>query len=222
MKISLTGKLDQFVRRKVRDGSYESANEVVCDGLHVLEQRDRIVAGTTSYLSSGSGDIESLILVVMMQATKDADEDIRMIMEEVKSVIAAKRKLRQLVCKVRRDISDNRGGERAKRQLKFYSNGMTSELAYHRVPLAVPDCASPGGVKFVSTDLHKGTIDDVAQLESILEDLQAKLDGMNEMSEMTSLRLQIMMDRRSKFLSTLSNIMKKISETQDTLVQNLK
>jgi len=49
-----------------------------------------------------------------------------------------------------------------------------------------------------------------------------KLDGMNEMSEMTSLRLQMTMDRRNKFISTLSNIMKKISTTQDMLVQNLK
>ncbi len=46
--------------------------------------------------------------------------------------------------------------------------------------------------------------------------------SMNEMSEMTSLRLQMAMDRRSKLVSTLSNVMKKISETQDTLVQNLK
>jgi len=49
-----------------------------------------------------------------------------------------------------------------------------------------------------------------------------KLDSMNEMSEMTSLRLQMTMDRRSKFISTLSNIMKKISTTQETLTQNLK
>jgi len=49
-----------------------------------------------------------------------------------------------------------------------------------------------------------------------------KLSGMNEMSEMTSLRLQMTMDRRSKFISTLSNLMKKISTTQDTIVQNLK
>ncbi len=52
--------------------------------------------------------------------------------------------------------------------------------------------------------------------------LKGKLNGMNEMSEMTSLRLQMTMDRRSKFISTLSNMMKKISTTQDTLVQNIK
>jgi hypothetical protein len=45
---------------------------------------------------------------------------------------------------------------------------------------------------------------------------------MSEMSEMTSLRLQMTMDRRSRFIETLSNIMKKISETNDTQVQNLK
>lgn len=49
-----------------------------------------------------------------------------------------------------------------------------------------------------------------------------RLDGMNEMSEMTSLRLQMTMDRRSKFINTLSQMMKKISTTQDTLVQNMK
>jgi hypothetical protein len=49
-----------------------------------------------------------------------------------------------------------------------------------------------------------------------------KLDSMNEMSEMTSLRLQMTMERRSKFIQTLSNIMLKISSTQDSIVQNLK
>ena len=63
---------------------------------------------------------------------------------------------------------------------------------------------------------------EVARILSDPDELKGKLDGMNEMSEMTSLRLQMTMDRRSKFISTLSNIMKKISTTQDTLVQNLK
>jgi len=49
-----------------------------------------------------------------------------------------------------------------------------------------------------------------------------KLEGMGELSEMTSLRLQMTMDRRSKFISTLSQIMKKVSSTQDMLVQNIK
>ena len=62
----------------------------------------------------------------------------------------------------------------------------------------------------------------VTQLKPMSDDLKVKLDGMNEMSEMTSLRLQMTMDRRSKFIETLSNIMKKVGTTMDTITQNLK
>lgn len=65
-------------------------------------------------------------------------------------------------------------------------------------------------------------IAEAARILSAPGELNGKLGAMNEMSEMTSLRLQMMMDRRSKFISTLSNIMKKISATQDTVEQNIK
>jgi len=45
---------------------------------------------------------------------------------------------------------------------------------------------------------------------------------MNDLSEEMSLRLQMAMDRRSKFIQTLSQMMKKISTIQDVLVQNIK
>jgi len=48
------------------------------------------------------------------------------------------------------------------------------------------------------------------------------VDRMNEMSEMTSLRLQMTMDRRAKFIQALSNMMNKASAAQETLVQNIK
>ena len=39
---------------------------------------------------------------------------------------------------------------------------------------------------------------------------------------MESLRLQMAMDRMSKLLTALSNILKKASDTADTITQNLK
>jgi hypothetical protein len=45
---------------------------------------------------------------------------------------------------------------------------------------------------------------------------------MNETSEMTSMNLQMAMDRRSLFVEALSNLMKKVDSTQETIVQNLK
>ena len=46
--------------------------------------------------------------------------------------------------------------------------------------------------------------------------------AMSEMGEMESLRLQMAMDRHSKFMTTLSNIMKKISDTNQGIIQNIK
>jgi hypothetical protein len=99
---------------------------------------------------------------------------------------------------------------------------MGSEDAYHHAEMPIADPESACGVRFVSTNLYKAHLDDIAQLRSVRDDLKNQLDSMNEVTEMTSLRLQMLTDRRSKFVATLSNIMKKISATQDTLVQNLK
>ncbi len=60
------------------------------------------------------------------------------------------------------------------------------------------------------------------QLESEGGELLGDLDSLSEMGEMESLRMQMMMDRLSKFMSTLSNLMKKISDTSGQIVQNLK
>ena len=61
-----------------------------------------------------------------------------------------------------------------------------------------------------------------AEMKNVFGGLDGLLLTMDSMSEMDSLRLQMTMDRRSGYISTLSQIMKKISTTQDMLVQNIK
>jgi hypothetical protein len=50
----------------------------------------------------------------------------------------------------------------------------------------------------------------------------AQLSTAGEMSDETSLALQEAMDRQSKFMTTLSNLMKKIADTDSADIQNLK
>jgi hypothetical protein len=45
---------------------------------------------------------------------------------------------------------------------------------------------------------------------------------MGDMSEMQSMRLQMAMDNRSKFVESLSNIMKEMSNTASQITKNLK
>jgi hypothetical protein len=58
--------------------------------------------------------------------------------------------------------------------------------------------------------------------KALQADIKNKLDSMSEMGEMESLRLQMAMDRLSKLMSTLSNLLKKASDTASGITQNMK
>ena len=59
-------------------------------------------------------------------------------------------------------------------------------------------------------------------IDATIDKMKDDLDSMSEMGETESLRLQIAMDRLSKMMSTLSNMLKKISDTSQSITQNLK
>ena len=77
--------------------------------------------------------------------------------------------------------------------------------------------------------LHgKGYRIDAAELAAIIS---AKLDGLSDeelegvsggTGDMMSLKLQGLMDRRSKAIGTLSNVLKKISSAQDAIVDKIR
>jgi hypothetical protein len=155
-----------------------------------------------------SSDIEALCFVVLMQASKSADEDLKAIMDGVKVINKQKDGLRQL----QNEINQKKAG------------AQTSNT-----PCASPDCkALEGRLRTLGAQLPPkarfsvppvATLGDLASHEA---QLKASLDSLSEMGEMDSLRLQMAMDRRSKFVEALSNIMKKISDTSETIIANLK
>lgn len=65
----------------------------------------------------------------------------------------------------------------------------------------------------------------VLEISKHMKQLDFKMDHidmMSEMREMESLRLQMAMDRMSKMMFILSNLMKKMEDTASTITQNLK
>jgi hypothetical protein len=157
-----------------------------------------------------------------MEAAQSAQEDLKQIMESVKAINAAKERFRELMRKVDADVAANaeRPGDHVD-GLTFSGGGLGSEAAYHQAELPKADPRCGGGVLTVVTDLHEGLIASVEQLRLVRYSLQARLD-MSELGEMDSLRLQMAMDRLSKFMSTLSNLLKRSSDTASGIVQNLK
>jgi hypothetical protein len=61
-----------------------------------------------------------------------------------------------------------------------------------------------------------------ADIDKLIEETKQHLNSLSEMGEMESLRMQMAMDRLSKLMSTLSNLLKKASEASADIVRNLK
>ena len=150
---------------------------------------DALTLAAASHANLGSmadTDVTAMAFLVMMDAAKSAREDLKAIMDGVKSINEQKQELRghaQLLRSAAAEV------------------GRSSELA-------------PGQVS--STRLSLEGVD--AAPDAIANDL----DSLSGMGETQSLRMQMVMDRLTKLMETLSEVMKKASETSAGITQNLK
>lgn len=143
--------------------------------LRVLEEAPAAV--DVRVVTQDPGDIEALAFLVLLQASRSAQDDLRAIMDQLTEINAAKKRWRER----------NRAA-------------MAGETDLDSV------------LQLVATLYVKQFQDEIGR----------QLDSMSEMGEMESLRLQMAMDRLAKMMSTLSNILKKLSDTASQITQNLK
>lgn len=153
-------------------------------------------------------DIEALAFLVLMQAAKSAQEDLKAIMAQVKSINEQKAKQRALLSAMQKQQVVTVTQLDSFRLLLNYTQQIQKKLNTDNIRQQPPGSASRLSGK--------------KETDAIIDQLKKDLDSMNEMGEMESLRLQMAMDRMSKMMSTLSNILKKISQTAESITQNLK
>lgn len=156
-------------------------------------------------LSISTGDISALAFLVLMEAAKTAHEDLRAIMESVKQVNAEREKLRAATKQLGGKVKVAKKAT-APAYLKKVTTAKTAnlQLAYS----VLPD---------ISATVCESKDDEVC-----LDELQQKDDALAEMSEQMAMRMQMVMDRRSKALQSASNLLKKISDTQNSVIANMK
>ncbi len=158
-------------------------------------------------------DIEAVAFIVLMEASKDASDDLQKIMQDVQKRNQQKQALRQLLEDMNRLKSQSPNGQLATPCASPACQSLLAQLRQFSTasgPLPRP-IRLPAGNSLTYGDINQ-----------LLQQTQQNLDSMSETSEMDSLRLQMAMDRRSKLLDALSNVMKKISDTSAAIVGNLK
>lgn len=217
-----------------------------------------------------AGDIEALAFIVLMEAAKSAQEDLKAIMAHVKAINDAKARLRANMSEAQalqpgpcagaaalRDCirqAENKLMKMEVGALDLMRGSVTAaqadagllqdslrhapeEADRNRKHLPPPARIIPPNpcrgwnktfwkqcVVLMKAELS-GNLPDAssqAAIDAQIDQLKQDIDSMSELGEMESLRLQMAMDRLSKLMSTLSNLLKKISDTSSAITQNLK
>lgn len=170
-----------------------------------------ILSKTNMYAMPGNlnnMDIEALAMLLMMQAAKSAQEDLKAIMAGVKAINEQKAKQREMLARLQKQQAIT--GSMVD-SFRFLQN-RTALIQQRKTPdLLRVESAGNNSRPMTKTDI-KNSIDQ----------LKNDLESMNEMGEMESLRLQMAMDRMNKMYSTISNLFKKIDSTKSQIIQNLK
>ncbi|HEU4532920.1 MAG TPA: hypothetical protein VFS00_02335 [Polyangiaceae bacterium] len=211
-------RLDDLVREVRRPGA-GAALDVAIGAVKAAYEREGVKGVTSS-------DVEAMAFLVLMQAAHSAQEDLRAIMASVKALGAAGEGGRVVLERLGRDLAANAGA----------GAGDPIKPAPDGCLILGAECAAVAGVAGEGVDAELvdalvrraygraagGGLLTKDDLVRTIGAMKNEIDSLSEMGEMESLRLQMAMDRMSKMMSTLSNILKKISDTGSTIIQNMK
>jgi hypothetical protein len=160
-----------------------------------------------------AGDINALVAIVMMQTLTDSEKDLQNMMSQMQAITNAKQKLRDLLSQT---------------QLEIKSNESLDAKAMCQTALCKSLPSTLGEISNATANLRKPVRISVpakltyADLKTVPAQLQNNLESLNDISQEQQMKIQMLMDQRTKIIETMSNIMKSVSDTQSTIIQNIK
>jgi hypothetical protein len=187
------------------------------------------------------GDVADMAVIVILMMVQDGDNDLQEQMQEAQAQMQAKQVLRAILNEMQQlqaklasepycicspppcaadnevvctcSLSQLEGETFATCSVPVQvGSSCTSDIPIDVSPGAT--CTTPGESNTVGITSQ--------QLTGVIAQLQDKLDSDNELSEEAVMRLQMLMDERSKLLQTASEIEKSKSDAEQSMVGNLK
>ena len=186
-------------------------------------------------------DIDTIAFIVMMQAAKDSDSDLKEVMNSVKSINNEKSRLRDRIGALKGNKPGVTNGiQDDSRTQSGVKNGIQDDSRTQSgIKTGIQDDSRNQIIlkkkypfSFVETKHLKislpvlvpegPTTKTKVNTSNLIKYYQLKMDTLGDLSQEISMKQQIYLDRRSKFMRTLANLMKKISDTDSTIIANLK
>ncbi len=168
---------------------------------------------------AGSDPAEMAVIVILMMV-QDGDEDLQVQMQEAEEQMQAKQALRALINEMQQlqtQLASERGTNCSTSCQPVCACELDQDLEAGLVgPVSTLTDVNCACIPDIQPEPKQGTKTvgiSAQQLASLVAQLQDKLDSDNEISEETTMRLQMLMDERSKLLQLASDIEKSKSET---------
>lgn len=194
---------------------------------------DSAVAAVKSRFSNlPASSIDALVFLILQQAARDMNEDLKMILVEIEGTNKAKQKLRDLIKALNEWITQemskmDSSSDIDNEKIDKIDAKPAARSVQKTFPGRTPENLTTPHFKFeyVKAMEVKCTISrelSQAELRLKVERLKAKMELLDEITDKMSLRLQIYRDRYAKIAQALSNIPKMPSERAIRIIQNLK
>ncbi len=174
-----------------------------------------IIAEASKYASTfANANIDALVLLVMMESSKEVYKDIKNMMEQMEENRKRKESIRDALQLLAKREAENKEMPR----YEFDS------LAKLKTKAAAKAGSIQANQQRLNTNNTNVSIEKVSktQIIQLKKELTDKRDSLSEMGKEDQLQLQKMMERKNQLESLISNTMKKISDSQSSIIQNLK
>lgn len=195
LEASLLSKVGPQARAWIQQ---EAARELTAGSVSETTAK-RAVAANGAFGNLGDADIAAIAFLVLMEATRSAQQDLKAIMDHVKQIDAAKASIRP-------------PSQHAQQASRTTANAGSAPAT----------AASPRAAANLSSVAIQPRPLPRAEFDRRLAAATQNQDALRQLSEMESLQLQMAMERKAQLMSIISNLMKKVSDTSQTLTQNLK
>ena len=225
-KLRITKLIQPGVKQKIILAARMFEKKVTSSERDVDFYRLAIDAVRSQFLNLSDLETDTLVWLVMFTFWQSEEEDLKELLEEMNRMNQVKKGLREYITFLKKQKAKLEVVRGEFKDSKIEALLIKPQTQIPRVK-TLPKMAITRHLKIKYPKTPEITIRDLKkrslpELEKEKDDQESKLKSLGKLSEKLKLIIQIQMERRAKITQALSNILKKISQTSDSIIQNIK
>ena len=225
--LRITKLLQPSAKQKVARAANAYENRVISSNWQVNYLGAAAEAVRSQFGNLSSIDINVLIHPVMFELWEAEESALKEMLEEMHRMNEAKKKHREYINHLKKQRDGMKNKMRGESQASEKHPSATRAQKQARNIQKSPKMATTRHLRIIYPKTPAITYKDtnnmtLAELDKYVDEMEHEMNSLGGISDELSLRLRIMMERRSEIIRTLSSILGKISQTADNLIANIK